>query len=52
MSLPERRNKMYRKIAFIIPMLFFCLGLDNCKSPEEPEEPEPNYEYRYNVEVI
>ena len=43
---------MIRKIAIIIPMFFFCLGLDNCKSPVAPEEPEPNYEYRYNVEVI
>ena len=33
-------------------MFFLCLGLDNCKSPEEPEVPEPTYEYRYNVEVI
>jgi hypothetical protein len=45
----ERRNKMVRKIVIFIPMFFLCLGLDNCKSPEEPEEPE--YEYR-NVEVI
>jgi len=42
---------MLKKIAIIIPMFFLCLGLDNCKSPEEPE-PEPIYEYRYNVEVI
>lgn len=40
---------MVRKIAVIIPIFFFCLGLDSCKSPEEPK---PNYEYRYNVEVI
>ncbi len=45
---------MFRKIAIIIPMFFFCLGLDNCKSPVAPEEPEPepNYEYRYNVKVV
>ncbi len=43
---------MFRKIAVIIPMFLFCLALDNCKSPEGPEEPNPNYEYRYNVEVI
>jgi len=47
-----RGSKIFRKIAIIIPMFFFCLGLDNCKSPVAPEEPEPNYEYRYNVEVI
>jgi hypothetical protein len=41
---------MVRKIAIIIPMFFLCLGLNNCKSPEGPEEPNPNY--RYNVEVI
>jgi len=40
---------MFRKIAIIVPMFFFCLGLNNCKSPQEPE---PIYEYRYNVEVI
>ena len=49
MFLMDRRNKMFRKIAIIITMCFFCLGLDNCKSPEAPE---PIYEYRYNVEVI
>ena len=52
MFLMDRRNKMFRKIAVIIPMFFLCLGLDNCKSPEAPEEPEPNYEYRYNIEVV
>jgi len=52
MFLTERRNEMFRKIAIIIAMFFFCLGLDNCKSPEEPRKPEPNYEYRYDVEVI
>jgi hypothetical protein len=36
-------------MAILIPMFFLCLGLDNCKSPEEPE---PIDEYRYNVEVI
>ena len=52
MFLMDRRNKMFRKIAIIIPMFLFCLGLDNCVSPEGPEEPEPIYEYRYNDEVI
>lgn len=42
---------MYRKIAILIPKFFLCLGLDNCKSPEA-SEPEPIYEYRYNVKVI
>lgn len=50
--LVDRRNKTFRKIAIIIPMFILCLGLDNCKNPEEPERPEPIYEYRYNVEVI
>jgi hypothetical protein len=44
---------MARRIAVIIPLFFLCLGLDNCKSPEEPEKPEPTtYEYRYNIKVI
>ncbi|MFX1508301.1 MAG: hypothetical protein ACFFDC_19645 [Promethearchaeota archaeon] len=43
---------MVRKIAILIPMFFLCLGLNNCKSPEEPEKPESYYWYRYNVEVI
>ena len=46
----DRRNKTFRKIAIIITMFLFCLGLDNCKGPEGPEEPNPNY--RYNVGVI
>ena len=40
---------MCRRIAIIITMFFLCLGIYTCSSPEEPE---PNYEYRYNVEVI
>ncbi|UCC41490.1 MAG: hypothetical protein JSV96_08755 [Candidatus Aminicenantes bacterium] len=43
---------MFRKIAILIPMLFLCLGLGNCKRPIALEEPEPIYEYRYNVEVV
>lgn len=45
----DRRNKMFRKIAILIPIFFLCLGLDNCKSPEGPESP---IKYRYNVKVI
>jgi len=47
---------MFRKIAILMPMFFLCLGLDNCKSPVAPEEPEPiyeyEYEYRYNIRVV
>ncbi len=50
MFLKDRRNKMFRKIAFIIPIFLFCLVLDNCKSPIAPEE--QSSLYRYNVEVI
>lgn len=52
MFLEDKSNKMFRKIAFLIPIFLLCLGIEYCKSPEDPEEPEPNYEYRYNVEVI
>lgn len=48
MFLLDRKNKMFRKIAIIIPMFLFCLGLDNCKSPEGPK----SHLYRYNIEVI
>lgn len=43
---------MLRKIAILRSMFFLWLGVYSCKSPEAPKEPEPNYEYRYNVEVI
>lgn len=44
---------MSRKMAFLSLVLFFCLGLINCQSPEEPEPAlKPIYEYRYNVEVV
>ncbi len=52
MFLMDRKNKMFRKIAIIVPIFFFCLGLDNCKSPVAPEKPPSYYWYRYNVEVI
>lgn len=56
MFLLDRRNKMVRKIAILISMFLLCLGLDNCKSPVAPEEPEPiyeyEYEYRYNIRVV
>ena len=52
MFLMDRKNKMFRKIAIIVPIFFFCLGLDNCKSPVAPEELGPSLEYKYNVEVI
>lgn len=42
-------NKIMRKIAFLLPVFFLCLGLDSCKSPEEPEG---YFKYRYEVEVI
>jgi len=49
MFLIDRRKKMVRKIAIIIPVFFLCLGLNSCKSPFEPE---PINVYRSNVEVI
>jgi hypothetical protein len=48
----SRGNKMLYKIAVLISGCFLGLGLIGCKNPEAPEEPKPNYEYRYNVEVI
>ena len=43
---------MIRNMPFLILMLFFCLGLISCQSPEEPElVSESIYEYRHNVEV-
>lgn len=49
MFLIDRRKKMVRKIAIIIPVFFLCLGLNSCKSLFEPR---PDYEYRFQVEVI
>jgi hypothetical protein len=44
---------MRRKMAFILLVLFCCLGLTSCQSPEEPEPVLVlNYEYRDNVEVV
>ena len=41
------------KNVFILTMILMLLGLNNCKSTFAPEreEPKPNCEYRYNVEV-
>jgi hypothetical protein len=54
MFLVDRRKKMVRKIAILLPMFFLCLGLDNCKSPEGQSMLKHIYEYqyRYNVAVI
>jgi hypothetical protein len=48
---PERRNKMIRKIVILIPVFFLFLGLDNCKSPVASGNKKSDL-YRYNVEVI
>ena len=47
-KLPKEKNST-NQIVILIPMFLFCLGLDNCKSPEEPEG---YFKYRYEVEVI
>jgi hypothetical protein len=47
----DRRSKMGRKIAIIIPVFFLCLGLYNCMSPGNPDNSK-SQRYRYNVEVI
>jgi hypothetical protein len=41
---------MWRTIAIIITIFILCLGSDNCKSSEAPEDPTP--EYIFGVEVI
>ena len=46
------RTKILKKIVILMPVFFLYLGLENCKSPAEPERPESYYWYRYNVEVI
>lgn len=42
-------NKMVRKTAFLIPVFFICLALNNCGGLKVRED---YFEYRYNVEVV
>jgi hypothetical protein len=44
-----RRNKMFKKIAILMPLFFLCLGLYNCGGLNVRED---YFEYRYNVEVV